>query len=70
MGARFTINGRDDRWSVSVFGSNLTNKVYSPGSFNQTLGGALERSKRFESGIDDFALRVGNTPCILRVVHK
>lgn len=41
LGARFTINGRDDRWSISMFGSNLTNKVYSPGSFNQTLGGAL-----------------------------
>lgn len=41
LGARFTINGPDDRWSLSAFGNNLTNTQYSSGSFNQVLGGAF-----------------------------
>ena len=41
LGARVTVNGVDDRWSVSLFGNNLTNKQYAVGSFNQVLGGAF-----------------------------
>ena len=41
LGARLTINGPDDRWSVSVFGRNLANKHYWPLSVYQPLGGSL-----------------------------
>lgn len=39
--ARLAISGPDDRWTVSVFGSNLTNQTYCQSRFYQTLGGAL-----------------------------
>ena len=41
LGARLTISGQDDRWSVSVFGSNLADKNYRPLSVYQPLGGTL-----------------------------
>jgi iron complex outermembrane receptor protein len=41
LGARITINGKGDRWSLALFGNNLTNKQYSVGSFYQTLGAGL-----------------------------
>jgi len=40
-GARLTLNGPNDRWSVSVFGRNLTNAHYRPLSVYQPLGAAL-----------------------------
>ena len=41
IGARLTINGADDRWSVSVFGRNLGNTDYRPLAVYQPLGGPL-----------------------------
>lgn len=41
LGARFTINGADDRWSLSLFGRNLANTHYRPLSVYQPLGAAL-----------------------------
>ena len=41
LGARLTIDGPDDRWSISVFGRNLANEHYRPLSVYQPLGGAL-----------------------------
>lgn len=40
LGARLTINGRNDMWSVSVFGKNLANEHYRPLSVYQPLGAA------------------------------
>ncbi|MCW0200069.1 TonB-dependent receptor [Sphingopyxis sp.] len=41
VGARFTLNGPDDRWSVSVYGRNLTGTSYSYAAVYQPLGGPL-----------------------------
>ncbi len=41
LGARLSLNGPDDRWSVSVFGRNLANTHYRPLSVYQPLGAAL-----------------------------
>ena len=41
LGARLTLYGRDDRWSVSVFARNLTDTKYRPLSVYQPLGAAL-----------------------------
>jgi iron complex outermembrane receptor protein len=41
LGARATINGPGDRWSVSLFGNNLTNKQYEAGNLYQFLDGPL-----------------------------
>lgn len=41
LGARLTLNGPDDRWSLAIFGSNLTNTHYRPLAVYQPLGGAL-----------------------------
>lgn len=41
LGARITLNGPDDRWSVSVFGNNLTNTQYTNGNLYQVLDGPL-----------------------------
>ena len=41
LGARATLNGADDRWSVSLFGNNLLDKQYEAGNLYQFLGGAL-----------------------------
>jgi iron complex outermembrane receptor protein len=41
LGARFTLNGAGDRWSVSLFGNNLTNANYSLGDLYQVLDSAL-----------------------------
>ncbi|WP_150292840.1 TonB-dependent receptor [Sphingobium estronivorans] len=41
LGARLTLNGPSDRWSLAVFGSNLTNTHYRPLAVYQPLGGAL-----------------------------
>ena len=41
LGARATINGANDRWSVSLFGNNLLNKQYEAGNLYQFLEGSL-----------------------------
>lgn len=41
VGARFAINGPDDRWNVAVFGSNLTNQGYCSAQFYQVLDTAF-----------------------------
>lgn len=41
LGARVSINGPEDRWSLAVFGRNLANKHYRPLSVYQPLGAAL-----------------------------
>jgi len=41
LGARATLNGPGDRWSVSVFGNNLTDKQYEAGNLYQFLEGSL-----------------------------
>lgn len=41
LSARLTLAGVDDRWSVAIFGNNLTNVQYSTVMFNQTLAGAF-----------------------------
>jgi iron complex outermembrane receptor protein len=40
LGARATLNGENDRWSVSLFGNNLLNKQYEAGNLYQ-FGDAL-----------------------------
>lgn len=41
LGARATVNGPGDRWSVSLFGNNLLNKQYEAGNLYQFLEGSL-----------------------------
>jgi len=41
LGARISLNGPDDRWTVAVFGRNLANKHYWPLSVYQPLGASL-----------------------------
>lgn len=41
VGARLAINGPDDRWTIALFGRNLTDTDYRPLSVYQPLGGAL-----------------------------
>ena len=41
LGARLALNGPDDRWSLAIFGSNLTNTPYRPLAVYQPLGAAL-----------------------------
>ncbi|MEY3915835.1 MAG: hypothetical protein RLZZ103_1334 [Pseudomonadota bacterium] len=41
LGARLSLNGPNDNWSVSVFGRNLANTHYRPISVYQPLGAAL-----------------------------
>jgi iron complex outermembrane recepter protein len=41
LGARATLNGPGDRWSVSLFGNNLTNKQYEAGNLYQFLENRL-----------------------------
>jgi iron complex outermembrane receptor protein len=41
LGARATINGANDRWSVSLFGNNLFNKQYEAGNLYQFLEASL-----------------------------
>lgn len=41
LGARFTISGANDRWSLSLFGRNLANTHYRPLAIYQPLGAAL-----------------------------
>lgn len=41
LGARATLHGADDSWSVSLFGRNLGNTHYSPLMVYQPLGGPL-----------------------------
>lgn len=50
LGARLTISGANDRWSVSVFGRNLVNASYRPLSDYQPLGGALGLSDTVFNG--------------------
>ena len=37
LGARFAVHGPDDRWSVALFGSNLTDEGYCVAHFYQVL---------------------------------
>ena len=41
LGARATLNGPGDRWSVSLFGNNLTNTQYEAGNLYQFLDSSL-----------------------------
>ena len=41
LSARLALFGKNDRWSVAVFGNNLTNTVYRLGSAYQLLGAQL-----------------------------
>ena len=41
LGARLTLHGRDDVWSVSVYGENLTDEVYNVNFTYQPLDNAL-----------------------------
>ena len=41
LGARATLNGPDERWSVSLFANNLLNKQYEAGNLYQFLGASL-----------------------------
>jgi iron complex outermembrane receptor protein len=41
LGARLTLNSPNDRWSASIFSSNLTNTQYSPGNLYQVLDSAF-----------------------------
>ena len=50
LGARLTLNGPNDRWSVSVFGRNLGNTHYRPLSVYQPLGAALGLNNTVFSG--------------------
>jgi iron complex outermembrane receptor protein len=38
LGARATLNGKNDLWSVSLFGNNLLDKQYEAGNLYQFLG--------------------------------
>jgi iron complex outermembrane recepter protein len=50
LGARATIRGPGDRWSVSIFGRNLANKSYRPLMVYQPLAGALGLNNTVFSG--------------------
>lgn len=41
LGARVTINGENERWSVSAFGNNLTDTAYCSGTAYQPIGAAF-----------------------------
>ncbi|MCH8616429.1 TonB-dependent receptor [Sphingomonas sp. SM33] len=41
LGARATLNGPGNRWSVALFGNNLLDKQYEAGNLYQFLGGSL-----------------------------
>jgi iron complex outermembrane receptor protein len=41
IGARLSLNGREDRWTVSVFGNNLSDEQYQAGNLYQFLEGSL-----------------------------
>jgi len=41
LGARATLNGADDRWSVALFANNLLDKQYEAGNLYQFLGASL-----------------------------
>ncbi len=41
LGSRVTLNGPDDRWSVSIFANNLLDKQYEAGNLYQFLEGSL-----------------------------
>jgi iron complex outermembrane receptor protein len=41
LGARVSLSGRGDRWTVALFGDNLLDKQYSAGDLYQVLDGPL-----------------------------
>ncbi|MBY8821529.1 TonB-dependent receptor [Sphingomonas colocasiae] len=41
IGARLTLYGRDDRWNISLFGDNLTDKGYCVQTYYQVLDNAF-----------------------------
>ena len=50
LGARLSIHGPDDRWTLSVFGRNLANVSYRPLTVYQPLGAALGLNNTVFSG--------------------
>jgi iron complex outermembrane receptor protein len=50
LGARATLNGPGDRWSVSIFGNNLLNKQYETGNLYQFLGANLGQNNQVFTG--------------------
>ena len=50
LGARITLSGPDDRWSISAFGKNLANTNYRPLTVYQPLGAALGLNNTVFSG--------------------
>ncbi|HET9336055.1 MAG TPA: TonB-dependent receptor [Sphingomicrobium sp.] len=50
LGARATLNGANDRWSISLFGNNLLNKQYEAGNLYQFLGANLGLNNGVFSG--------------------
>ena len=50
LGARITLSGPDDRWSISAFGKNLANTHYRPLAVYQPLGAALGLNNTVFSG--------------------
>ena len=50
LGARATLNGPGDRWSVSLFGNNLLNKQYETGNLYQFLGASLLQNNQVFTG--------------------
>ena len=50
LGARATLNGAGDRWSVSLFGNNLLNKQYEAGNLYQFLGASLGLNNNVTGG--------------------
>ena len=49
LGARATLNGPGDRWSVSLFGNNLLDKQYEAGNLYQFL--RSDRLRPFRNGV-------------------
>jgi iron complex outermembrane receptor protein len=51
VGARATLNGPGDRWSVSLFGNNLLDKQYEAGNLYQFLEGSPGLAPIFRNGV-------------------
>jgi len=51
LGARATLNGPGDRWSVSLFGNNLLDKQYEAGNLYQFLEGSGALASFFRNGV-------------------
>jgi len=51
LGARATLNGPGDRWSLSLFGNNLLDKQYEAGNLYQFLGANLKLGNPVTGGM-------------------